>query len=724
MSAYIPTKWDCLDLATGRVYISRHVIFNEDQFPAKNMAANSGSPVSTRSTNPSHVCSIPVLSNPLLFDAPLSNLTHPESNTSDVETEFPSSDTPSPISDNSPLPDPLALQPQSPNIELPVTSPLPQPPLSTIPLGHTQTLSNLPQSSTSLPLDPMPQTISSPIRTRSKTGHNKPKSFPDYMAYYSTKHHLHVLSSVFNEQEPSCFTQAVTRSEWRAAMGEEFDALMENGTWSLCPRPHNKPVVRNKWVYKIKRRQDGCVERFKARLVAKGFDQRSGVDYHDTFSPVIKPTTIRLVLSLAVSYSWPIQQLDVSNAFLHGILDEEVYMEQPMGFIDNSKPNFVCRLHKSLYGLKQAPRAWFRRLSQKLIELGFSESKLDYSLFTLHSAQHQIFVLVYVDDILVTGSTASAITNVIHQLKSEFHVKDLGHISYFLGIQASRDHRGLHLRQSAYISDLLNKTKMAGAKPLSSPTISGSKLSSEECDLLEDPTAYRQIVGALQYCTISRPDISYAVNQLCQFMHQPREPHWCAVKRVLRYLKGSIDYGLSYTPSFISLSAFCDSDWAGSPDDRRSTSGYGVFLGRNLISWSAKKQSVVSRSSTEAEYRSMALATAELYWLRMLLQELRVSLSSPPILWCDNVGAIALASNPVFHARTKHIEVDYHFIREKVVNKDIRVRYISTHDQVSDVFTKGQTAMRFKYLRSKLLVTLPSSICGGVLSVSDPSPNP
>ena len=177
-------------------------------------------------------------------------------------------------------------------------------------------------------------------------------------------------------------------------------------------------------------------------------------------------------------------------------------------------------------------------------------------------------------------------------------------------------------------------------------------------------------------------------------------------RRVLRYLKGNIEYGLSYTPSSISLNAFCDSDWAGCPDDKKSTSGYGVFLGQNLISWSAMKQSVVSRSSIEAEYRFMALDTAELYWLRMLMQELHVSLSSPPVLWCDNIGAIALASNPIFHARTKHVEVDYHFVRDKVVNRDIQVRYISTQDQVADTFTKGQTAIRFNYLRSKLMVTL------------------
>ena len=333
-----------------------------------------------------------------------------------------------------------------------------------------------------------------------------------------------------------------------------------------------------------------------------------------------------------------------------------------------------------------------RRLSQQLVKFGFQELVNDYSLFTLHTNKVKIFVLIYVDDILVTGSDISKIDDLICNLQKIFHVKDLGSLSYFLGVEANRSSQGLHLRQTKYICDLLNRTKMVGAKPLASPTISGTKLSSMDGSLLQDPTDYRQIIGALQYCTLTRPDIAYAVNQLCQYMHQPRTSHWQAMKRVLRYLKGAVNHGLYYTPSSLELHAYCDSDWAGNPDDRRSTSGYGVFLGKNLVSWSSKKQNVVSRSSTEAEYRSMALATAEVYWIRMLFRELDIGLVFPPTVWCDNISAIALASNPVFHARTKHVEIDYHFIREKVCNHDIKVQHVSTVDQLADIFTKGQTA--------------------------------
>ena len=244
---------------------------------------------------------------------------------------------------------------------------------------------------------------------------------------------------------------------------------------------------------------------------------------------------------------------------------------------------------------------------------------------------------------------------------------------------------------------------MVGAKPTSTPCTSGSKLSKFLGDPLNDPTEYRTLVGALQYLTLTRPDLSFSVNQLCQFLHCPTTDHLVAAKRVLRYLKGTLQFGLNFSKGSLQLNGFCDSDWTGSPDDRKSTSSYCIYFGPYLISWSAKKQPVVARSSTEVEYRSMAFTVAELYWLRMLFQELHIPLSSAPCLWVDNLGALALSSNPVFHARTKHNEVDYHFIREKIFNKDIQAGYISTTAQPSDIFTKGLTSARFLLLRDKVM---------------------
>lgn len=298
----------------------------------------------------------------------------------------------------------------------------------------------------------------------------------------------------------------------------------------------------------------------------------------------------------------------------------------------------------------------------------------------------------------MTGNNEATIDCLVKKLMEDFAMKDLGSLGFFFGIQETRNSTSLHLQQSKYVLDLLNKIKMTDAKPYRSLCVLGTKMSKFDSEPFTNPTEYRQVVGALQYATLTQPNIAYYVNQLCQHIHNPTSSHWTATKRVLRYLKGSVNCGLLYSKEPIALHTYCNSDWAGNPDDRRSTSGFGIFLGSSLISWFAKKQHIVSRSSTEAEYHSMALATAELFWLQMLLQELHIPLHSPPTSWCDNAGALTLTSNLVSHAHTKHIEVDVHFIREKVANKDISIRYISTLDQVADIFTKGHIVDRFEFL--------------------------
>jgi hypothetical protein len=295
--------------------------------------------------------------------------------------------------------------------------------------------------------------------------------------YSSTKYPLLALTSVTLPAELETYNQAVQNQCWLNAMKAEFAALLSNHTWTLCPRPLHQKVIRNKWVFKLKQKSDGTIDRYKARLVAKGFDQEEGVDFHETFSPVIKPATIRLVLALTVHFNWVIHQLDISNAFLHGYLEEEVFMEQPKGFEDPHFPDYVCRLHRSIYGLKQAPRAWFMRLSQALLELGFSTSVIDTSLFMFHHNSVHIFVLIYVDDILVSSNSPTAVSGLISHLQREFAVKDLGALSYFLGIQATQLPHALYLTQSKYITDLLCRTHMDGTKPASTPCTPAVKLS-------------------------------------------------------------------------------------------------------------------------------------------------------------------------------------------------------------------------------------------------------
>ena len=474
-------------------------------------------------------------------------------------------------------------------------------------------------------------------------------------------------------------------------MDEEYQALIKNQTWHLVPPQPGRNLIDCKWVFKLKRKADGSIERYKARLVAKGFKQRYGIDYEDTFSPVVKSATVRLILSLAISKGWSLNQLDVQNAFLHGILEEDVYMRQPPGYVNPQLPRHVCKLDKSLYGLKQSPRAWYSRLSTKLQELEFVPSKADTSLFIYNKGGVHIYMLIYVDDIIIASSSPRAVPELVRNLQQEFAIKDLGDLHYFLGVEVKRKRDGAVLLQTKYANDLLARVGMTDCKPVTTPMSNTEKLSRGEGTELSaaDATRYRSVVGALQYLTLTRPDIAFAVNKVCQFLQTPTDQHWSAVKRILRYVKNTSGVGLHIPRSASThISAFSDADWAGSVDDRRSTSGFLVFLGSNLVTWSSRKQQTVSRSSTEAEYKALANATAEIIWLQSLLGELGVYQSRAPTLWCDNLGATYLAANPVFHARTKHIEVDFHFVRERVARKTLEIRFISTQDQLADGLTK------------------------------------
>jgi histone deacetylase 1/2 len=393
---------------------------------------------------------------------------------------------------------------------------------------------------------------------------------------------------------------------------------------------------------------------------------------------------------------------------LHGDLEEEVYMKQPPGYEDKNLPGYVCKLDKALYGLKQAPRAWYARLSSKLMSLGFKPSKTDTSLFYFNKGDLTVFVLIYVDDIIVASSSKEATTRLLHSLGQDFALKDLGELHYFFGIEVKKLNDGIFLTQDKYASDLLKRVNMANCKSVSSPLSTSERLSAYEGTPLgvKDATQYRSVVGALQYLTLTRPDIAFSVNKVCQFLHAPTTVHWVAVKSIMRYLKSGTRIGLKIGKSrSMLISAFSDSDWAGSPDDRRSTGGFVVFLGSNLISWSARKQATVSRSSTEAEYKAIANATAEVMWIQTLMKE--IGISCPPMarLWCDNIGAKYLSANPVFHARTKHIEVDYHFVRERVANKLLQIEYIPTGDQVADAFTKALTVRQLENFKNNLNLT-------------------
>jgi Reverse transcriptase (RNA-dependent DNA polymerase) len=373
-------------------------------------------------------------------------------------------------------------------------------------------------------------------------------------------------------------------------MHHEIQALHRNNTWTLVPPPVDiQNIIGCKWVYKIKRKADDSIERFKARLVAKGYNQEEGVDYFETFSSVIRPTTIRLVLSIAVTNNWTLKQLDVQNAFLHGELHEKLYMHQPPGFINPAAPHHVCLFSKALYGLKQSPRAWFQTLHTFLVSLGFHASKFGPALFILHKFNQIVIILVYVDDIIITDCTP-LISSLITHLQHRFAIKDLRTLHYFLDIEVNSIKGGLHLSQQKYLHDLLYKAKMLHSNLAPTPMIPNKPLSKYDGPPLDDPSLYRTVVGALQYATITRPDIAFSVNKVAQYMHYPTTTHWTAVKRILRYLNGTQSHGITLRQSSsLSLHAYSDADWAGCPDDRRSTSAFCIYIGPNLISWSSKK---------------------------------------------------------------------------------------------------------------------------------------
>lgn len=348
---------------------------------------------------------------------------------------------------------------------------------------------------------------------------------------------------------PHTYRAALADPHWRTAMEEEYNALLANRTWDLVPRPPGVNVVTGKWISRHKFQADGSLDRYKARWVLRGFTQRPGIDFDETFSPVVKPATVRTVLSLAVSKDWPIHQLDVKNAFLHGTLQETVYCSQPAGFIDPTKPDMICCLNKSLYGLKQAPRAWYSRFASFLLTLGFSEARSDTSLFIYHRGSDVVYLLLYVDDIVLTASSDSLLRWTISALQAEFSMKDLGPLHHFLGSSVTRTSTGLFLSQRQYILDVLARAGMSECKPCSTPVDTNAKLLAIDGAPVADPTDYRSLTGALQYLTFTRPDISYAVQQICLHMHDPREPHLATLKRILRYTQGTIDHGLHFQRS-------------------------------------------------------------------------------------------------------------------------------------------------------------------------------
>ena len=533
--------------------------------------------------------------------------------------------------------------------------------------------------------------------------------------YEVTERHDNLtLFCLFADCEPVNFQEAALDEKWRIAMDEEIKAIVKNDTWELTTLPKGHKAIGVKWVYKTKRNAKGEIERHKARLVAKGYSQKAGIDYDEVFAPVARLETIRLIISLAAQNKWKIFQMDVKSAFLNGFLEEEVYIEQPLGYVVKGHEDKVLRLKKALYGLKQAPRAWNSRIDKYFQEKGFTKCPYEHALYVKEKDGDILIVCLYVDDLIFTGSNPSLFEEFKRVMIKEFEMTDIGLMAYYLGIEVKQKEEGIFISQESYAKEILKRFKMNDCKPISTPVECGVKLSKYDEGEDIDPTFFKSLVGSLRYLTCTRPDILYAVGLVSRYMENPKTTHFKAAKRILRYIKGTINFGLLYSFSNdYKLVGYSDSDWGGDVDDRKSTTGFVFFMGDTAFTWMSKKQPIVTLSTCEAEYVAATSSVCHAIWLRNLLKELSLAQEEPTEICVDNKSAIALSKNPVFHDRSKHIDTRYHFIRECIARKEVQIKYVKSQDQAADIFTKPLKQEDFVKFRSLLGVT-GSSLRGGV----------
>ncbi|GJY71073.1 retrovirus-related pol polyprotein from transposon TNT 1-94 [Tanacetum coccineum] len=479
--------------------------------------------------------------------------------------------------------------------------------------------------------------------------------------------------------EPKNIKEAMADSAWIEAMQEELHHGSEK-----------------------KRDEENTVIRNKARLVAKGYAQKEGIDFEESFAPVARLEAVRLFIAYAAHKSFTVYQMDVKTTFLYGPLKEEVYVNQPDGFVDPYHPDQVYRLKKALYGLKQAPRAWYDELSNFLVSKGFSKGSIDPTLFITKHGEDILLVQIYVDDIIF-GSTNPKLSKRFEKLMhNKFEMSMMGELKFFLGIQIHQSPRGIFINQAKYAQEILKKHGMTSCDSIGTP-MATKHLDADLSGTPVDQTKYRSMVGALMYLTASRPDIVHATCYCARYQAKPTEKHLTAVKRIFWYLKDSINMGLWYPKDTgFELTAFSDSDHAGCLDSRKSTSGGIQFIGGDkLVSWSSKKQDCTSMSLAEAEYVSLSACCAQVLWLRTQLTDYGFYFDKIP-MYCDSKAAIAISCNPVQHSRTKHIDVRYHFIKEQVEKGIVELFFVGTEYQLADLFTKALSEDRFKYLVRRL----------------------
>ncbi|KAJ9551584.1 hypothetical protein OSB04_015629 [Centaurea solstitialis] len=512
--------------------------------------------------------------------------------------------------------------------------------------------------------------------------------------------------------EPSNYKEAMVGPEatkWKEAMESEIQSMYDNHVWELVDHIPGRKTVGNKWIFKKKTDMDGNVHTFKARLVAKGYTQTQGIDYDETFSPVAKIKSIRILLAIAAFHDYEIWQMDVKTAFLNGKLDEDVYMAQPEGFVHAKYPNKVCKLKRSIYGLKQASRSWNLCFHEKVKEFGFSRSEDESCVYVKASGSNVVFLVLYVDDILLIGNNVPMLQDVKIWLGKCFAMKDLGNAAYILGIRIYRDRtkRLIGLSQSTYLDKILKKFNMSESKKGYLPMQHGIRLSKNQCPSTSEELdrmsriPYASAIGSIMYAmTCTRPDVSFALSMLSRYQGNPGESHWTAVKNILKYLRRTKDVFLVYGgKDELRVTGYTDASFQTDRDDSRSQSGWVFLLNGGAVTWKSSKQDTVADSTCESEYIAASEAAKEAAWLKNFIGDLGVvpSISEPIEIFCDNEGAVALTKEPKDHGKSKHIERKYHFVRHKVEEKQIVVSRVPSEENPADPFTKALTRPKHEY---------------------------
>ncbi|KAM2811016.1 hypothetical protein COP1_043727 [Malus domestica] len=572
----------------------------------------------------------------------------------------------------------------------------------TIELKEINEINDEPQTSTQQDDNPVPE----PLAPRRSERVNKP---PKRYGLDNDFDELYLLGDNETKEDPRDYTEAMSdidSKRWQEAMKSEMDSMYQNQVWTLVDPPEGIVPVGNKWVFKRKIGVDGNVETYKARLVAKGYRQREGIDYEETFSPVAMIKSIRILLAIAAYHDYEIWQMDVKTAFLNGYLEEELYMTQPEGFVSKSEKPKVCKLQRSIYGLKQASRSWNIRFDTEIKTFGFAQNEDDNCVYQKVVGEAVVFLVLYVDDILLFGNDTAVLSSVKVWLSKTFHMKDLGDASYVLGIKLYRDRsrKLIGLSQSMYIDKVLSRFQMEQSKKGFLPVGHGIHLSkSMEPKTHEEIRQmscipYASAIGSLMYAMIcTRPDIAYAVSITSRYQSNPGSEHWTAVKTVLKYLRRTKDMFLVYGgASELRVEGYTDADFQSDVDDRSSNSGYVFTLNGGAVSWKSKKQSVIADSTTEAEYVAAAEAGKEAFWMMKFITELGVvpTITSPVTLYCDNNGAIAQAKEPRAHQKNKHIDRRFNIIRRYAAEGKINILKIASADNVADPLTKPMSQIQ------------------------------